>query len=62
MRTLLNPKGHDEWHGDILSSKCPLLREAIENAAINEEYDQVIKLIHLGEKYNYGQPSSYVPR
>lgn len=46
----LKPKTHDEWHGDMFSYDCPVLREEIETAAYQERYKRLRKLLKMGEE------------
>lgn len=50
----IKPKNHDNTHGDWFSSTCPVLREAIKDAAGAENYERLVRLVGLYLKHFRG--------
>lgn len=46
---------HHEWHPDIASNVCPILRDLIEAAAKKEDYEQLARLMKIGDGPGAGQ-------
>lgn len=59
LRNKLKPASHDEWHPDMVSSICPVLRDAIEQAACSENYKRLKKLLKLAEDNGFGFMFNY---
>ncbi len=54
---VLQPKYHNEWHGDICSTTCPILKEEMQTSLDTEDWNRLKELIKLGEQYDFIDPS-----
>lgn len=48
LRDKIRPSYHDDYHTDGFSYVCPVLRDAIEQAAKQENYKRLLRLLKMG--------------
>jgi len=55
LKDKLKPSRHNEWHPDIASNVCPVLREEMQKALDNENWGRLGALMDMLDVFGEGE-------